>query len=195
MHDPSKAISNGRGNLSFTTINLPRLAILAHGNTDLFFQSLDRKIDLVIDQLLSRFAIQCHKKVRNFPFLMGAGVWLDSEKLGPDDEVGEVLKHGTLSCGFIGLAETLKSLIGEHHGESVKAQNLGLEIIGHMRDRMDQASKETGLNFSLLATPAEGLSGRFVKMDRKRFGVMPGITDHEFYTNTHKLMTPTHLLI
>ena len=184
VYDPSKAISNGRGNLSFTTINLPRLAILAHGNIDVFFQSLDRKIDLVIDQLLSRFAIQSHKKVRNFPFLMGAGVWLDSEKLGPDDEVGEVLKHGTLSCGFIGLAETLKSLIGEHHGESVKAQNLGLEIIGHMRDRMDQASKDTGLNFSLLATPAEGLSGRFVKMDRKRFGVMPGITDHEFYTNS-----------
>ena len=184
VYDPSKAISNGRGNLSFTTINLPRIAIISHGNLDLFFQTLDRRIDLVIDQLLSRFAIQSHKKVRNFPFLMGAGVWLDSEKLGPDDEVGEVLKHGTLSVGFIGLAETLKSLIGEHHGESQKAQNLGLEIIGHMRDRMDKASEETGLNFSLLATPAEGLSGRFVKMDRKRFGVMPGITDHEFYTNS-----------
>ena len=129
---------------------------------DWFFEELDRKIDLVIDQLLDRFRIQCGKRVRNYPFLMGEGVWLDSEKLGPDDEVGEVLKHGTLTLGFIGLAECLKALIGVHHGESDEAQNLGLEIVGHMRQRMDEATEKYHLNFSLIATPAEGLSGRFV---------------------------------
>lgn len=183
-YDPSREIVNGRGNLSFTSINLPRIAIRAKGDIDWFFEELDRKIDLVIEQLLERFEIQAKKKVRNFPFLMGQGVWIDSDKLGPDDEVREVLKHGTLSVGFIGLAETLKALIGQHHGESDYAQNLGLEIIGHMRKRMDDATRETGFNFSLLATPAEGLSGRFVRMDRKLYGEMEGITDHEFYTNS-----------
>ena len=128
---------------------------------------LGNNIDLVIDQLLDRFRIQCAKRVRNYPFLMGEGVWMDSEKLGPDDEVGEVLKHGTLTLGFIGLAECLKALIGKHHGESDEAQNLGLEIVGHMRKRMDDESEKTGLNFTLLATPAEGLSGRFVRIDKK----------------------------
>ncbi|MEY8358929.1 anaerobic ribonucleoside triphosphate reductase [Anaerotruncus colihominis] len=183
-YDPSRQIVNGRGNLSFTSINLPRIAIRAKGDTDWFFEELDRKIDLVIEQLLERFEIQAKKKVRNFPFLMGQGVWIDSDKLGPDDEVREVLKHGTLSVGFIGLAETLKALIGQHHGESDYAQNLGLEIVGHMRRRMDDATRETGFNFSLLATPAEGLSGRFVRMDRKLYGEMEGVTDHEFYTNS-----------
>ncbi len=183
-YDPSRQIVNGRGNLSFTSINLPRIAIRAKGDVDWFFEELDRKIDLVIEQLLERFEIQAKKKVRNFPFLMGQGVWIDSDKLGPDDEVREVLKHGTLSVGFIGLAETLKALIGQHHGESDYAQNLGLEIIGHMRRRMDDATRETGFNFSLLATPAEGLSGRFVRMDRKLYGELEGITDHEFYTNS-----------
>ena len=183
-YDPSRQIVNGRGNLSFTSINLPRIAIRAKGDVDWFFEELDRKIDLVIEQLLERFEIQAKKKVRNFPFLMGQGVWIDSDKLGPDDEVREVLGHGTLSVGFIGLAETLKALIGQHHGESDYAQNLGLEIIGHMRRRMDDATRETGFNFSLLATPAEGLSGRFVRMDRKLYGELEGITDHEFYTNS-----------
>ena len=144
---------------------------------------LGHKIDLVIDQLLDRFRIQCAKRVRNYPFLMGEGVWIDSEKLGPDDEVGEVLKHGTLTLGFIGLAECLKALIGSHHGESEEAQNLGLEIVGHMRKRMDEASEKYHLNFSLIATPAEGLSGRFVRIDRERYGVIPGVTDRDYYTN------------
>ncbi len=184
VFDPSKEISNGRGNLSFTSINLPRIAIKSGGNSEIFFEELDRKIDLVIEQLLDRFSIQAKKRVRNFPFLMGEGVWIGSEKLGPDDEVGEVLKHGTLTVGFIGLAEALKSLTGSHHGESELSQNLGLEIIGHMRERMDDEAKKTGLNFSLIATPAEGLSGRFVKIDRKEFGKIDGITDKDYYTNS-----------
>ena len=182
--DPTREITYGRGNLSFTSVNLPRIAIRSHGDLDWFFEDLDRKIDLVIDQLLDRFRIQCGKRVRNYPFLMGEGVWLDSEKLGPDDEVGEVLKHGTLTLGFIGLAECLKALIGVHHGESDEAQNLGLEIVGHMRQRMDEATEKYHLNFSLIATPAEGLSGRFVKIDREKYGKIPGVTDRDYYTNS-----------
>ena len=184
VHDPEKAISNGRGNLSFTTINLPRLAIKANHNVEQFFEGLDRMIDLCIDQLFERFEIQARKCVRNFPFLMGQGVWLDSEKLGWNEEVREVLKHGTLSIGFIGLAETLKALVGAHHGESELARNLGLEIITYMRRRCDEASQKTGMNVTLLATPAEGLSGRFVKIDRRLFGDIPGVTDREYYTNS-----------
>ena len=182
--DPNRQTTGGRGNLSFTSINLPRIALRAHGNIDLFFEDLDRKVDLVIDQLLERFEIQAKKKVRNYPFLMGQGIWIDSEKLGLDDEVREVLKHGTLTAGFIGLAEALKALVGKHHGESVEAQNLGLEIIGHMRKRMDEACEKYGLNFSLIATPAEGLSGRFVRMDKERFGIIEGVTDRSYYTNS-----------
>lgn len=184
VYDPSREVTGGRGNLSFTSVNLPRLAIKAHGNIDMFFEDLDRKIDLVINQLLERFEIQAKRRVRNYPFLMGQGIWLDSDKLDIDDEVREVLKHGTLTLGFIGLAETLKSLIGVHHGESVEAQNLGLEIIGHMRKRMDQATDKYHMNFSLIATPAEGLSGRFVRMDRERYGTIPGVTDRPYYTNS-----------
>lgn len=184
VNDPEREITYGRGNLSFTSINLPRIAILANKNIDWFFSELDRKIDLVVEQLLERFEIQAKKKVHNYPFLMGEGVWIDSEKLNYDDEVREVLKHGTLSVGFIGLAEALKALLGVHHGESEIAQNLGLDIIGHMRKRMDDLSAETHLNFSLLATPAEGLSGRFVRMDRERFGSIEGVTDREYYTNS-----------
>ena len=183
-YDPDRQIMNGRGNLSFTSVNLPRLALLSNKNLDLFFEQLDQKIDLVIDQLLDRFELQAQKLVRNYPFLMGQGVWLDSEKLKPDDEVREVLKHGTLTLGFIGLAECLKALTGFHHGESKESQNLGLEIVGHMRKRMDEATEQYGLNFSLIATPAEGLSGRFVRMDAERFGKIPGITDREYYTNS-----------
>ena len=184
VYDPTREIVNGRGNLSFTSINLPRLAIKAHGNVEIFFEDLGRKLDLVIDQLLERFKIQCSKKVRNYPFLMGQGIWLDSDNLGPDDTLEEVLKHGTLTAGFIGLAECLKALIGQHHGESVTAQNLGLEIIGFMRQRMDKAAEKYGLNFSLIATPAEGLSGRFVRMDREKYGVIEGVTDRDYYTNS-----------
>ena len=184
VYDPSREICNGRGNLSFTTINLPRLAIKAKGDLSLFFEGLDRMLDLCVAQLLERFEIQCRKHVRNYPFLMGQGVWLDSDQLDWDDEVRQVLRHGTLSVGFIGLAETLKSLTGEHHGQSEKARVLGLEIISHMRSRMDEESAERGLNFSLLATPAEGLSGRFVKLDKARFGTIPGVTDRDYYTNS-----------
>ena len=183
-YDPERQITAGRGNLSFPSINLPRLAIKANHNLDIFFDELDRMIDLVIDQLKERFKIQCTKKVKNFPFLMGQGVWLDSEKLKPEDTVEEVLKHGTLSMGFIGLAECLKCLIGEHHGESQAAQNLGLEIVGLMRKRMDEETKKTGLNFTLLATPAEGLSGRFVRIDKEKYGIIPGVTDRDYYTNS-----------
>ena len=184
VYDPSREICNGRGNLSFTTINLPRLAIKAKGDLSLFFEGLDRMLDLCVAQLLERFEIQCRKHVRNYPFLMGQGVWLDSDQLDWDDEVRQVLRHGTLSVGFIGLAETLKSLTGEHHGQSEKARVLGLEIISHMRSRMDEESAKRGLNFSLLATPAEGLSGRFVKLDKARFGTIPGVTDRDYYTNS-----------
>lgn len=183
-HDPSRAVTCGRGNLSFTSINLPRLGIEARGDVDRFYQLLDERMDLVIRQLMHRFKIQCRKKVRNYPFLMGQGIWLDSEKLDIDDSIEEVIKHGTLSVGFIGLAETLKALIGVHHGESEAAQKLGLEIIGHMRQRMDEESQRTGLNFTLLATPAEGLSGRFVRIDQKKYGKIAGVTDREYYTNS-----------
>jgi anaerobic ribonucleoside-triphosphate reductase len=184
VHDPSREIIFGRGNLSFSTVNLPRIALRSNKNIDIFFEELERKIDMVIDQLLERFEIQARKKVKNYPFLMGQGIWLDSDKLGWDDEVREVLKHGTLSMGFIGLAECLKALTGKHHGESDMAQNLGLEIIGRMRKRMDEASKEHKMNFTLLATPAEGTAGRFVKMDRNLFGEIEGVTDREYYTNS-----------
>ncbi|MEG0875341.1 MAG: anaerobic ribonucleoside triphosphate reductase [Clostridiales bacterium] len=184
VYDKNQEISTKRGNLSFTSINLPRLAIRAKGDMTFFFDELERKMDLVVGQLNERFAIQCKKQVKNFPFLMGQGIWLDSEKLGWDDEIGEILKHGTLSVGFIGLAETLKMLCGAHHGESEKAQNLGLEIVGFMRNYLDDLAKKTGLNYTLLATPAEGLSGRFVRMDKKRFGEIPGVTDRDYYTNS-----------
>ncbi|WP_312353403.1 anaerobic ribonucleoside-triphosphate reductase, partial [Aminipila sp.] len=124
------------------------------------------------------------KKVKNYPFLMGQGIWLDSEKLKPNDSVGEVLKHGTLTVGFIGLAECLKALIGSHHGETIEAQNLGLNIIGYMRKRMDEETKKTRFNYSLIATPAEGLSGRFVRMDKERYGIIEGVTDRDYYTNS-----------
>ena len=183
-YDKNNEITYGRGNLSFTSINLPRLAIEAKGDEDLFYRNLKKYIDLCCKQLMDRFAIQKKKRVRNFPFLMGQGVWIDSDKLGIDDEVGEVLKHGTLSVGFIGLAETLTALYGKHHGESEEAQKKGLEIIGFMRRILDEYSERFGLNFSLLATPAEGLSGRFVRLDKKRFGEIKGVTDKEYYTNS-----------
>ena len=182
-YDPSREISYGRGNLSFTSINLPRIAIKMK-SVDLFFKELDRMMQLVSDQLMERFAVQSRRKVKNFPFLMGQGVWIDSDKLGWEDTVGEVIKHGTLSIGFIGLAETLVMLTGKHHGESEASQELGLKIIGHMREFCDKESERLGLNFSLLATPAEGLSGRFVRMDKKKFGIIPGVTDRDYYTNS-----------
>lgn len=184
VYDPTHEVTCGRGNLSFTSINLPRLAIEAKGDINKFYKSLDDMIDLVIRQLLHRFKIQCAKIGKNYPFLMGQNIWLDSDNIGEYDTVSEVLRHGTLTVGFIGLAETLKALIDKHHGESAEAQKLGLAIIGHMRKRMDDEAQKTKLNFSLIATPAEGLSGRFVKIDRKIYGSIPGVTDREYYTNS-----------
>ena len=181
---------SGRGNLSFTTINLPRLGIehgiIKNNTTDLdgFFKDLDDKIYLVLDQLLERMQVQGNKKVKNFPFLMGQGIWRGSDKLSYDDKLQDVIKQGTLTVGFIGLAECLVALIGKHHGESKEAQKLGLKIIGHMRQRMDEACEKYKLNFSLIATPAEGLSGRFTKIDKKIYGKLKGITDKEYYTNS-----------
>ena len=182
--DKDNEIVTGRGNLSFTSINLPRLAIEAKGDTDKFYSMLDDEMNLCVKQLLHRFKIQCAKTVRNSPFLMGEGVWINSENLKPDDTVEEVLKHGTLSIGFIGLAETLTALVGKHHGQSEESEKLGLEIISHMRNKVDEETEKRGLNFSLVATPAEGLSGRFVRMDKKRYGVIEGVTDKDYYTNS-----------
>ena len=174
----------GRGNLSFTSINLPRLAIEAEGDKEYFYERLDRTLMLVRKQLLDRYQVQCSRTARNFPFLMGEGVWRGSEALKAEDPVGKVLDEGTLSIGFIGLAETLKALCGAHHGESEEAQALGLKIVGYIRDFCDRSSKEYGLNFTCLATPAESLSGRFVRMDREKYGVIEGVTDREYYTNS-----------
>ena len=185
-------VTPGRGNLSFTSINLPRIGI-KHGialgernKADMkgFYEELDETIELVKNQLLQRFECQCSKSRSNFKFLLGSGVWINSEKMDNTTKLRTVLKHGTLSIGFIGLAETLKALIGEHHGESDEAQKLGLEIVKHMREKCDSYCKEYNLNFTCLATPAEGLSGRFVSIDRSIYGKIKGITDRDYYTNS-----------
>ena len=183
-YDKTKEIIPGRGNLSFTTINLPRLAIEAHGSISKFFESLDKMIYMVFDQLMDRFEIIAKKQVLNYPFLMGQGVWVDSDRLNPEDTIEDVIKNGTMSVGFIGLAECLVALIGKHHGESKEAFDLGYKIIKHMRDLTDKHTVDTGLNFSLFSTPAEGLSGRFVKIDKRLYGSIPGVTDREYYTNS-----------
>jgi len=182
-YDKTKEIIPGRGNLSFTTINLPRLAIEAHGSISKFFESLDKMIYMVFDQLMDRFEIIAKKQVLNYPFLMGQGVWVDSDRLNPEDTIEDVIKNGTMSVGFIGLAECLVALIGKHHGESKEAYDLGYKIIKHMRDLTDKHTVDTGLNFSLFSTPAEGLSGRFVKIDKRLYGSIPGVTDREYYSN------------
>ena len=188
--DPDKAVTPGRGNLSFTTINLPRLGI-KHGvvtneEADIkgFYEELEEKMDLVRDQLLERFEWQCTKKLYNFPFLLGSGVWIDSEKLKPNDRLRKILKHGTLSIGFIGLAECLKALVGSHHGENEESRKLGYEIITFMRKKCDEYAEKYNLNFTLLATPAEGLSGRFTNIDKAIYGKIKGVTDKDYYTNS-----------
>ena len=184
VYDPSRQIAYSRGNLSFTSINLPRLAIESNGSETLFYEKLQHMLELVTQQLLDRFEIQANKHIYNYPFLMGQGVWLDSDQLNLQDDLREVLKHGTLSIGFIGLAETLTSLYGHHHGESEQMQTKGLEILSFMRSYCDRKSQETQMNITLLATPAEGLSGRFIRMDKKRYGKIAGVTDREYYTNS-----------
>lgn len=188
--DPAQAVTHGRGNLSFTSINLPRLALLAEGDRAAFFQGLTNQLELVVEQLKDRYRIQCARRVKNFPFLMGQGVWLGSDALGPEDSLEEVLRHGTLSVGFIGLAECLTALLGAHHGTSEEAQTLGLEIVGTMRRYLDGVSRREGLNYTLIASPAEGLAGRFVALDCQRFGVVPGVTDRAYYTNSFHV--PVH---
>ncbi|MBR5545532.1 MAG: anaerobic ribonucleoside triphosphate reductase [Clostridia bacterium] len=193
VYDPERQVCPRRGNLSFTSINLPRIAIKAKGDVSWFFEELERVMNLVVEQLNERLEIISQKKVYNFPFLMGEGVWIDSEKLDWNDSIREVLKHGTLSIGFIGLAETLKALRGSHHGEDPNSQNLGLEIVGFMRKFCDDMSQKTGLNYTCLATPAEGLSGRFVRIDRKKYGVIEGVTNRDYYTNSFHV--PVHYAI
>ena len=199
--DRNKEVTPGRGNLSFTSINLPRLGIKhgiclkEHEQADLkgFYEDLENMMDLVKDQLLERFEIQCNKRCYNFPFLLGEGVWTDGEKLKPTDRLRKVLKHGTLTFGFIGLAECLKALIGKHHGEDEEARKLGLEIITFMRKKADEYSEKYNLNFSLIATPAEGLSGRFVNIDKAIYGKIKGVTDREYYTNSFHVPVYYHI--
>lgn len=188
----SNGTSVSRGNNSFTSINLPRLGI-KHGvclgertepDWDGFYKELDELMDMVADQLYARYKFQSDMVVRNFPFLMGQGNWMGSEKLGPDDKLESVIKHGSLAIGFIGLAEALVAMTGHHHGESDTMQDVGLEVVTHMRQKCDEYKAKYHLNYGLFATPAEGLSGRFTKMDRKRYGTIEGVTDREFYTNS-----------
>lgn len=184
VYDPTNEVCPGRGNLFFTTINLPRLGIEANHNIDKFFKMFDERIDQCFVQCLDRLELISHKRVFNFPFLMGEGVYIGSDKLNPTDEIKDVVKQGSMAVGFIGLAECLVALTGKHHGESEESRQLGLKIIRHLRKRCDEECAKTGLTWACFATPAEGLSGRFVKMDAKRFGKIPGITDRKYYTNS-----------
>jgi len=183
-------ITEKRGNLSFTSLNLPRLAIQAKGDMEIFYLLLDSLMELSARQLFHRYQTQAALKVRDMPFLMGQHLYLDSENLADNDTIASAIKHGTLSIGFIGLAETLAALIGRHHGESEEANRLGKEIIAHMRARVDEFAEYYDLNYTFLATPAEGLSGRFLKMDRESFGIIPGVTDKDYYTNSFHV--PVH---
>ena len=189
-----KAITAGRGNLSITTINLPRLGIKyginkerKQADMEAFFVDLDEKLELVKNQLLERFELQANKHVYNFPFLAGNGVWIDSEKLDNTDKLRRIIKHGTLSIGFIGLAECLKALTGKHHGESKKSQELGLQIISHMRQKIDEYSQKYNLNFSLIATPKGNISERFTQIDKTIYGLVHGITDKNAYTTSFQI--------
>ncbi len=193
VYDPTKEVSFGRGNLSFTSINLPRLAIVSDGNVNEFFSRLHPMLQLVFEQLYNRYLVQKKRKICNFPFLMGQKVWIGSEGKNPDEEVGDILNHGTLSIGFIGLAETLVVLTGKHQGESEQAQELGLKIVQCMRDFCDKKLQENHMNITLLATPAESLSGRFVRLDREKYGVIEGVTDRDYYTNSFHVPVYYHL--
>jgi ribonucleoside-triphosphate reductase len=177
-------ITEKRGNLSFTTINLPRLAIQAKGDIDIFYRLLNNIMELTARQLYHRYRVQANLKVKDMPFLMGQKLYLGSENLGPNDTIESAIKHGTLSIGFIGLAETLTALLGEHHGQSEYAQLKGLEIVSHMAEKTNEFAESYDLNYTLLATPAEGLAGRFLKIDKKEYGIIPGVTDKDFYTNS-----------
>jgi len=195
-----------RGNLSFTTINLPRLAIEARLEcletkkevsnqdvVDIFYNKLNYYMDMAHDQLIERYHFQCSSYAKQFPFIVKNAMLIGTEDMNMDDKMGKALKNGTLSIGFIGLAEALKELTGKHHGEDSEAQKLGLEIITYMRKKTDDMTMKDQLNFSLFATPAEGLSGRFTIIDRKRFGTIPGVTDRDFYTNSNHVPVYYHI--
>jgi len=184
-----KENSIGRGNLSFTSINIVKIALLSE-NVEQFFALLNRYMELTIQQLLERYAFQCKKRAKDFKFLYSQGIWHESEKLDPEDTLEDVLKHGTLSIGFIGLAEALTALTGKHHGESEESFELGKKIVQSMRDKADEATEKHKLNFSLIATPAEGLSGKFVKKDKLEFGSIHNVTDRIYYTNSFHI--PVH---
>lgn len=189
-----KDITPGRGNLSFTSINLPRIALMTKGKgTDWFFSELDNITDIVIEQLVSRYKIQASLRVRNLPFLMGQGLYEDSRDLGPDDTVEKAVRHGTLGIGFVGLAEALVALTGHHHGETDEAEQLGLDIVRHLRLRADLACEKYNLNFSLIGSPAESTAGAFLRADRNEYGVIPGVTDKEYYTNSHHIPVNFHI--
>ena len=182
--------SVARGNLSFTTINIVKLAIECMDiedkkqRIDMFFAKLDNILDITAKQLDERYQFQKTAMAKQFPLLMHY-LWTGAEKLAPEETIESVINHGTLGIGFIGLAECLKALIGKHHGESEEAQELGLRIVTYMRDRANEYSDQYHHNYSILATPAEGLSGKFTKKDKKQFGVIPGVTDREYYTNSN----------
>ena len=182
--------SIARGNLSFSTINIVKLAIECMGienkqqRIDMFFAKLDNLLDITAKQLDERFQFQKTAMAKQFPLLMKY-LWVGADKLNPTDTIESVINHGTLGIGFIGLAECLKALIGKHHGESEEAQKLGLKIVTYMRDRANEFSEQYHHNYSVLATPAEGLSGKFTKKDRKEFGIIPGVTDRDYYTNSN----------
>jgi len=179
--------SSSRGNFAFVTINLPMLALDAKGDVNKFFKLFDKYIKLSKEYLEYRYSIIAHKKVKNFPFLMGQGLWMDSDKLGPEDEIAPVLKHASLSIGFCGLAECLVALIGKHHGESEEAQELGLKIVSHLREMTDKFANKTHMNWSTFASPAESTAGDFLRATRKKYGIIPGVTDHEYFTNSSHL--------
>ena len=191
-YDKNHQQTSGRGNLFFTTINLPYIALEAlekypddeAARYHEFMKILDERIDDAMEVNRQRFEYISHRKAKNLPFLMGQHLYIGSENLGPEDEIGEVIKQGSISVGFIGLAETLTALFGKHHGESEKSQQYGLTIIGHMNDLMHKFSEEENMNYSLFATPAEGCSGRLLKACRKRFGIVPGVTDKLYLTNS-----------
>lgn len=188
--NPDKEVATGRGNLSFSTINIVRIGlkhgVILNGKTDLegFYRELDEKIELMKEQQLERFKYQCTKKKYNFPFLLGQGLFIGAENLKDEDDITPILRNGSLAIGFIGLAECLTALVGKHHGESPESQKLGLEIITHMREKLDSLSQQYKLNFTLLATPAESLSGTFVRIDKSIYGNIEGVTDKDYYTNS-----------
>jgi ribonucleoside-triphosphate reductase len=185
--------TSSRGNFAFTTINLPMLALAAKGDVARFFELFDKYITMSKEYLEYRYQIIAHKKVKNFPFLMGQGIWMDSEKLGPEDEISEVLKHASLSIGFCGLAECLVALTGHHHGEDAASQELGLKIIGHLREMTDRFTQETHQNWSTFATPAESTAGDFARANQQRFGKIKGVTDREYLTNSMHVPVYYHI--